>query len=458
MSTGMDGPSFFFIVTKKLWNFFAFLFDLENPEQCDTPEKVYSELKRKNYQKVELMENNGDLTYLGQAIKIVDNLSNKNENILSICIDEYNDIYILKSMLILYDYYIQYFAMNEPKNVVFQRQYGKYDESSYLNIIFNRQYGKNKETYLIKYVKKKDLKIIKYLLDDLCRKENKLNLDIYKGDYNNQNMLHHAVLLKQKEIIKYLIKYDSDNNFLKTNKDSKGKTPIDLDRTKTFEYEYYTVWDAARKNDVDLLKKLIKDLKYYEVNEQTYINKNTPLHMAVKYKADRAILYLLKEGGDQDKKNINGHTPLNTIEKVQFPDRKWIKIAKRILNGDIKEFVQLDKLKVDKYMDSNNASKISNGKEKKKKLGEELSQDMRLLELLSMIKDQINKNNINIKELFYQLDKNKNGRLSLKEFKKLFTKLNFEDIGKEDITYIMSHLDSNKDGKLQYKEFLNLLI
>jgi Ca2+-binding EF-hand superfamily protein len=271
-------------------------------------------------------------------------------------------------------------------------------------------------------------------------------------------MLHHAVLLKQKEIIKYLIKYDSDNNFLKTNKDSKGKTPIDLDRTKTFENEYYTVWDAAKKNDVDLLKKLIKDLKYYEVNEQTYINKNTPLHMAVKYKGDRAILYLLKEGGDKDKKNINGHTPLDTIEKVQFPDRKWIKIAKRILDGEIKEFVQLDKLKIDKYMDSNNASKINHEKEKKKKLGEELRKDMRLLELLSMIKEQINKNKINIKELFDQLDKNKNGRLNLKEFKNLFTKLNIEEINEEDIIYILSHLDSNKDGKLQYKEFLNLLI
>lgn len=448
----------FFIVTKKLWTFFAFLFDLENPEQCDTPEKIYNELTKKNYTKIELMENNGDLKYLGQAIKIVDNLSNKNENILSICIDEYDDVFILKSLLILYDYYIQYFAMNEPKNVVFQRQYGKYDESSYLNIIFNRQYGKNKETYLIKYVKKKDLNTMKYLLDELCREKNKLNLDIYKGDCNNQNMLHHAVLLKQKEIIKYLIKYDSDNNFLKTNKDSKGKTPIDLDRTKTFEYEYYTVWDAAKKNDVDLLKKLIKDLKYYEVNEQTYINKNTPLHMAVKYKADRAILFLLKEGGNKDKININGHTPLDTIEKVQFPDRKWIKVAKKILNGEITEFVQLDKLKVDKYMDSNNASKINNGKEKKKKLGEELSQDMRLLELLSMIKEQIIENDINIKELFDQLDKNKNGRLSFKEFKKLFTKLNIEELNEEDILYIMSHLDSNKDGKLQYKEFLNLLI
>ena len=30
-------------------------------------------------------------------------------------------------------------------------------------------------------------------------KKKKLNLDLYKGDCNNQNILHHAVLLKQKK-------------------------------------------------------------------------------------------------------------------------------------------------------------------------------------------------------------------------------------------------------------------
>ena len=447
----------FFIVTKKLWNYFSFLFDLPDADKCDTPEKIYNELLKKNYEKINLMENNGELTYLGQALKIIDNLSNKNENILSICIDEFNDIFILKSLLILYDNYIKYFSMNEPKNIVFERQYGKYDESSYLNIVFNRQYGKNKETILIKYVKKKDLKTIKYLLEDLCRKEKKLNLDIYKGDCNNQNILHHAVMLKQKEIIKYLIKYDSDYNLLKTNKDSKNKTPIDLDRTKAFYYEYITIWDAAEENDVNLLKKLLKELKYYEVNEQTYINKNTPLHSAAKNKAERAVLYLLKEGADQKKINIDGHTPLDTIEKVKFPDKKWIKNVKKILDKEIKEFTQLDKLEVDKYIETNSNLKNKKNEKLNKNLGEGLNEDMRLLELLSIIKKQLEDQNYDIKDFFKRLDKNKNGVLSFKEFKKLFTNLQLEDISEDDIIHIISYLDTNEDGKLQYKEFLNLM-
>jgi hypothetical protein len=190
----------FFIVTKGLWNFFSFLFDLPNPDQCLTPESIYNSLEQRNYDKTELIENNGSLTYLGQALKILDTLTNKTENILSYCVDEYNDIFILKFFLLLYDTYIKYFAMKEEKNIVFQRQYGKYDESSFMNIILNRQYGKNKETILIKYAKKKDLNAIKYLLDDLCRNQQILNLDIYKGDANNQNILHHAVLAKNKKL------------------------------------------------------------------------------------------------------------------------------------------------------------------------------------------------------------------------------------------------------------------
>ena len=430
---------------------------MPNCDKCDTPEKIYEELRKKEYEKNNLMESNGDLTYSGQAIKILDNLSNNNENILSICISEYNDIFILKFLLLLYEIYIKYFAMKEPKNVVFQRQYGKYDESSFLNIIFNRQYGRNKETILIKYVKKKDLKTIKYLLDELWRKNKKLNLDIYKGDYNNQNILHHAVLLKQKEIIKYLIKYDSDNNFLKTNKDSKGKTPIDLDRTKTYEFEYITIWDAAKDNNINALIKLIEQLKYYEINEQTYTNKNTALHFAVKYKAEKAILYLLKKGADKKKLNINEQTPLDTIEKVKFPDKKWIKIVKKLFSGKIEDFSELDKLEVDKYVENNNSFSSNINKDKNENIKKDLALDMRLIGLLSNVKEQITKRNIDINELFKQLDKNNNGKLSLKEFKKLFKMLNIEDISENDIHYIIISFDLNNDGKLQYKEFLNLM-
>ena len=455
----------FFIVTKGLWNFFSFLFDLPNPDKCLTPESIYNSLEQRNYDKTELIENNGSLTYLGQAIKILDTLTNKTENILSYCVDEYNDIFILKFFLLLYDTYIKYFAMKEEKNIVFQRQYGKYDESSFLNIIFNRQYGKNKETILIKYTKKKDLNAIKYLLDDLCRNQQILNLDIYKGDANNQNILHHAVLAKNKKIIKYLVEYDSDNNLLKTNKDRKGKTPIDLDKTKSFEYEFITVWDAAKNNDVNALDKLINKLDYYGINDQTYLYKNTPLHYAVKYKSERAILFLLNNEADKNKKNSNGLTPLDTIKKVKFPDNKLIKISERILKKEIKEFAELDLLEINKDKNNNiklsqrhNKNKIDDDGENKNSFGKNLITNMRLINLMSQIKEHIDKNKINLKIMFDKYDKNNKGKISVKEFKNIFNELNVPEFKKDDIDYILICLDVNKDGKLPYKEFVSLLV
>ena len=463
----------FFIVMKGLWNYFSFLFDLKNPDECLTPELIYNSLEQRNYSKIELMENNGSLTSLGQAIKILDTLSNKNENILSICVDEFNDIFILKFFLILYDTYIKYFAMKEEKNIVFQRQYGKYDESSFLNIIFNRQYGKNKETILIKYTKKKDLRAIKYLLNYLCRNQHLLNLDIYKGDVSNQNILHHAVLIKDKKIIKYLVEYDCDNNLLKMNKDKKGKTPVDLDKTKSFEDEFYTVWDASKKNDVNLLNKLINELKYYKVNEQTYLYKNTPLHYAVKNKSERAILFLLKNGADKNIRNSNGLTPLDTIEKIKFPEKKWIKIVKRLLNGEIKEFTDLDKLYVDKYINDNTNKDIrlnqknnqdNNENENINNFQKNFITNMRLIHLMSEIKDHIDKSNaindknkINIKTIFEKYDKNKIGKISIKEFTNIFKELNIPEMTEDDMEYLIICLDLNKDGKLPYNEFISLL-
>ena len=44
-----------------------------------------------------------------------------------------------------YDIYIKYFAMNDTKNIIFQKQYGKFDESSFLNIIYFAEYFGVKE-------------------------------------------------------------------------------------------------------------------------------------------------------------------------------------------------------------------------------------------------------------------------------------------------------------------------
>ena len=234
-----------------------------------------------------------------------------------------------------------------------------------------------------------------------------------------------------------------------------------------------TVWDAAKNNDIDKLNKLINELKYYKVNSQTYNFKNTPLHYAVKYKAEKAILFLMKNGAKEYKneKNINGVTPLGTIENVKFKDKKWVKLAKKILDEKIKDFTQLNESNIKKYLDesnnniveNNNNLKIKNNNNKKNSnenrntFGKNLVTNMRLINLMAKIKDTIDTNKIDIKKLFEKYDKNNKGKLSIKEFINLFKELDVQKLEGKDIEYLLICLDTNKDGELLYKEFVTLL-
>ena len=89
---------------------------------------------------------------------------------------------------------------------------------------------------------------------------------------------------------------------------------------------------------------------------------------------------------------------------------------------------------------------------------------MRLIHLMSEIKDHIDKSNaindknkINIKTIFEKYDKNKIGKISIKEFTNIFKELNIPEMTDDDMEYLIICLDLNKDGKLPYNEFIYLL-
>ena len=159
--------------------------------------------------------------------------------------------------------------------------------------------------------------------------------------------MHYAVELKQRETILFLVKYDSDFNKLLTEKDIRGKTPIDSDRTKSFENELYSIWEAAKDNNLKVLSKLIYELKYYDINEQTIFKGNTALHIAVKNKAEKVVLYLILNGADKSIKNKKGLTALETIQNENIADKKWLEKLKKILDGKIKNYTELDSYNFD---------------------------------------------------------------------------------------------------------------
>ena len=460
------------------------MFDLPAPEQNDTTEKIYNELKKiKIYDKNKIFksnENKNELTYIGGSLSVIDTMTKNHNNLLSLCIDEINDIYFLKILIILYENYINYFIINQNKDLLNNKEKYKEEQDklyfSFVENVFNKQYGKNKETLLIKSIKKSNLEIFKFLLNDINFNNCKINLDIYKTDFNGQNILHYAVQLKQKETILFLVKYDADYNKLILNKNIKGKIPADFDRTKSFENELCSVWDAAKNNDIKMLDKLINELKYYDINQQTCFKGNTPLHIAVKNMADKSVLFLVLNGANKNIKNKKLLTPFENIKNDKNIDKKWIKKVKKILDGKIKNYVDLDTNNFDKLVKNEeiinftkkidlvngNIKKIYNEKKEKNenelgKLSFGISTNSRLRELLSIIIENIRNKKINVEDLIKNYDKNNSGKIGSNEFNKFIASFDIEIINYKDEEFIKSFLEKDINGLIQYMEFIELI-
>ena len=294
------------------------------------------------------------MTYIGAGLSVIDKRTKNNNNLLSLCIDELNDLFLLKILIILYENYIEYFIINQNKDLLNNEEKYKEEQDkiyhSFVTKVFNKPYRKNRETLLIKSIKKNNFDIFKYLLNKIYFNKKKINLDIYKKDSHGKNILHYAVELKQRETILFLVKYDSDFNKLLAAKDIKGKTPIDLDRTKSFENELYSIWEASKDNNLKVLNKLLNELKYYDINEQTIFKGNTALHIAVKNKAEKIVLYLILNGSDKSIKNKKGLTALESIQNEKIVNKKWLEKVKKILDGKIKNYTELDSCNFDTFV------------------------------------------------------------------------------------------------------------
>ena len=467
-----------FIILKKLWKFFAFLFHLN--EECDTTEKIYNEISGiKIYDKKDIYENaKGKLTYVGAGLSIIDKMTKNRNNLLSLCIDELNDLFLLKSLIILYENYIEYFIINQNKDLLNNEEKYKEEQDkiyhSFVTNVFNKSYGKNKETLLIKSIKKNNFEIFKYLLNKIYFNNKKINIDIYKKDFHGKNILHYAVQLKQRETILFLVKYDSDFNKLLTAKDIRGKTPIDSDRTKSFENELYSIWEAAKDNNLKVLSKLIYELKYYDINEQTIFKGNTALHIAVKNKAEKVVLYLKLNGADKNIKNKKGMTALESIQNEKIADKKWLEKLKKILDGKIKNYTELDSYNFDTLLKNEENIKfeekidIVNGiikniyKDRKlknkndlSKLSIEISTNFKLRELFKNFSDNVKY--INIDDMIKNIDKNNTGIMQNSDFDILLNSIKSQDMNSDDLSFLKSFLDKDKNKCIRYKEFISLI-
>ena len=423
----------YFILINRYYSFFSFLFGL--PE-LDNEKSLLEEISQKSYNKLDIYEPNGELTYIGQAIKIIDTQTNKNLNLLTMTIDNLNSLSMLKVVLVIYQHAETFFSSN----------------LSPLDIIMNRLYGKNKQTILIKAVEKRNMEMIKYLLNEVHK--NLCTFDLYQGDIKKMNMLHYAILNKDKEMIKFLICYDAEKNVLRKAEDAKGKMPCDYDNGKIFTNEYHHIWDACSQNDIDLLEKLVNELKYYKVDDALPVCKYTPLHVAAMHSADKAALFLVKNGCNINAKNKKKLTALELIKNDPTKSKAFIKKFEKIIHKEIKEFVDLDKSTVSNMVSVDNNSLSKNNTSK---LAETINKNKKLKQIIEITKKEFENRKINVKKLFKRLDKNKNGTLEGSEFECLFTVLDIPGITSDDILLLNSYLDENKNGLIEYDEFIKIL-
>jgi ankyrin repeat protein len=134
-----------------------------------------------------------------------------------------------------------------------------------------------------------------------------------------QNALHYAMISKLErylislgmdiEMIHYLTYLDSDKQELRSKRNIYDKMPVDLDDDKIFTEFLSTLWDRA-KFDVKMVREGI-NLMFWSVNDQTFTNKNTPLHIATMNHNISVVKYLLKKGSDILIKNKGGLTPID---------------------------------------------------------------------------------------------------------------------------------------------------
>lgn len=108
-----------------------------------------------------------------------------------------------------------------------------------------------------------------------------------------RNILHYAVINKERDLIDLIVsKVDSDRKELRNAEDTKGKKPADYDQSSQFAEYFNTVWDYAKEGNIRKLK-LSLDSGRFEVDEQTMLLKNTPLHVAVRFQQLETIKTLI---------------------------------------------------------------------------------------------------------------------------------------------------------------------
>ena len=106
-------------------------------------------------------------------------------------------------------------------------------------------------------------------------------------DTTGKNILHHAVINKQKDLISRIVAFDTDHSQLRKQKDAKGKTPQAYDDSSQFTQCFTTIYDCCGAGSTVLLKQVLDQMDVkagvLPKHQKTCWLGNTALHVAVKH-------------------------------------------------------------------------------------------------------------------------------------------------------------------------------
>ncbi len=137
--------------------------------------------------------------------------------------------------------------------------------------------------------------------------------NIYAEDFRQWSPLHYAAYNGSKKVCNYLLKWEADNDVLRDRKNSQNKKPINICKDPQTKVGFQHVWRACKDGALDTVRVLHREGQ--DLNEQTQMYKNTPLHIASKHGHFLIVKYLLENGASAAITNREGFTPYNFADE-----------------------------------------------------------------------------------------------------------------------------------------------
>lgn len=277
-------------------------------------------------------------------------------------------------------------------------------------------------------------------------------------DSQDRNVLHHAVLKEHDGLVKQLVLLDADHSKLRSQKDTKGKTPLACDGKGQFKDIFTTVWDAAREGALDKLKVMIRPGTNdqepknseaaaaaaehpgkHQVDDGSPWLGNTPLHVAVKAKQIKAVKLLVWDLNANSKaKNANNLTPVD--------------YCKKYIKDEATRFTVMGLLT--KMHKDTTVQKNLHIKKEKEAIRQQEQAEMK--KLRDDLKAALQKRGLDIAAMFKKFDANGDGKFDQVEFEAAFTVLEI-DFKVVALRKLVALSDKNMDGKVDAQEFTDML-